>query len=102
VMTVEPFGPIAPVVTFRDYEEVIERANALPYGLAAYAFTGSNRRAQALARDLESGMVAINSFAVASPETPFGGIKESGIGREAGMEGILEHMQMKTVSLTSA
>jgi len=102
VMAVEPFGPIAPIVPFSDYDEVVRRANALPYGLAAYAFTGSTGRAQAIARDLESGMVAVNSFALASPETPFGGVKESGIGREAGMEGILEHMETKTISLTAA
>ncbi len=81
---------------------MIERANSLPFGLAAYAFTGSESRAQGLAGDLEAGMVGINSLAVASPETPFGGVKESGIGREAGIEGILEHMEMKTVSLSGA
>ena len=101
IMTEEPFGPVAPIVTFKDYDEVIERANGLEYGLAAYCFTGSSSRAQTLSRDLEAGMVAVNSLLVASPETPFGGIKESGIGREAGVEGILEHMNMKTVSLTN-
>jgi succinate-semialdehyde dehydrogenase/glutarate-semialdehyde dehydrogenase len=100
IMTEEPFGPVAPIVTFKDYDEVIERANGLEYGLAAYCFTGNSSRAQTLSRDLEAGMVAVNSLLVASPETPFGGIKESGIGREAGVEGILEHMNMKTVSLT--
>jgi succinate-semialdehyde dehydrogenase/glutarate-semialdehyde dehydrogenase len=100
IMREEPFGPVAPIVTFKDYDEVVERANALEYGLAAYCFTGSSSRAQSLSRDLEAGMVAVNSLLVASPETPFGGIKESGIGREAGVEGILEHMNMKTVSMT--
>ena len=98
-MTEEPFGPVAPIVPFKDYDEVMERANSLEYGLAAYAFTSDNGRAQALSRDLEAGMVAVNSLLVASPETPFGGIKESGIGREAGIEGVLEHMSMKTISL---
>ena len=102
IMTEEPFGPVAPIVSFSDYDEVIERANSLPFGLAAYAFTASEGRALGLAADLQAGMVAINSLLVASPETPFGGVKESGIGREAGIEGILEHMEMKTVSLTGA
>ena len=102
IMQTEPFGPLAPIVPFSAYDEVVERANSLPYGLAAYAFTGSTGRAQQLAGDLEAGMVAINSLAIASPETPFGGVKESGIGREAGSEGILEHMSMKTISLTTA
>ncbi len=102
IMNDEPFGPIAPIVPFNEYDEVLSRANKLEYGLAAYAFTGSTGRAQRLASDLEAGMVAINSFSIASPETPFGGVKESGIGREAGLEGILEHMEMKTISLTAA
>ncbi|MGI9301693.1 MAG: NAD-dependent succinate-semialdehyde dehydrogenase [Gammaproteobacteria bacterium] len=102
IMQVEPFGPVTPIVPFRDYDEVVTRANSLPYGLAAYAFTGSTGRAQELSQDLEAGMVALNSLNIASPETPFGGVKESGIGREAGIEGILEHMSMKTISLTAA
>ncbi len=102
IMTEEPFGPLAPIVSFRDYDEVMERANSLPFGLAAYAFTASEGRARSLATDLEAGMVGVNSLMVASPETPFGGVKESGIGREAGIEGILEHMEIKTVSLTGA
>lgn len=102
IMREEPFGPLAPIVPFRDYDEVVERANSLPFGLAAYAFTASESRGQRLAADLESGMVGINSLIVASPETPFGGVKESGIGREAGTEGIREHMEIKTVSLTAA
>jgi succinate-semialdehyde dehydrogenase/glutarate-semialdehyde dehydrogenase len=99
IMREEPFGPVAPIVPFKDYDEVMARANGLEYGLAAYAFTNDNARAQQLGRDLEAGMVAVNSLLVASPETPFGGIKESGIGREAGIEGILEHMSMKTISM---
>ncbi len=99
IMTEEPFGPVAPVVRFKSYDEVVERANSLNFGLAAYAFTTDGARANQLSQDIEAGMVAINSFSIASPETPFGGIKESGIGREAGMEGILEHMEMKTISM---
>lgn len=101
IMREEPFGPVAPIVPFKDYDEVVQRANSLEYGLAAYAFTSDSSRAQRLGRDLEAGMVAMNSLLVAAPEAPFGGIKESGIGREAGIEGILEHMNMKTLSMTA-
>jgi succinate-semialdehyde dehydrogenase/glutarate-semialdehyde dehydrogenase len=100
IMQIEPFGPLVPIVPFQTFDEVVERANSLPYGLAAYAFTGSHGRAMDVADALESGMVAINSMIVASPETPFGGIKESGIGREAACEGVLDHMSIKTISHT--
>lgn len=101
IMTEEPFGPVAPIVPFKTYAEVVERANSLNFGLAAYAFTANSARAQQLSEDIEAGMVALNSLLIASPETPFGGIKESGIGREAGIEGVIEHMEMKTISMTA-
>jgi succinate-semialdehyde dehydrogenase/glutarate-semialdehyde dehydrogenase len=81
-------------------DEVIERANRLPVGLAAYAFTSSNKRAMELSEHLEAGMVGINSFNIAAPEAPFGGVKDSGVGREAGSEGLIEHFHAKLVSLT--
>lgn len=102
VMRLEPFGPLAPIVRFESFDEVVERANSLPYGLAAYAFTTSSRRAMDIADALEAGMVAVNSMIVASPETPFGGVKESGVGHEAGIEGVLEHMVLKMISQTGA
>ncbi|MFO1352830.1 MAG: NAD-dependent succinate-semialdehyde dehydrogenase [Gammaproteobacteria bacterium] len=98
VMTQEPFGPLAPITRFSSFDEVVKRANGLPYGLAAYAFTRSAERAQNISDALEAGMVAVNSLAVAAPEAPFGGVKDSGVGREAGIEGILEHTVMKMVS----
>src|SRR6266516_2314962 len=82
IMTQEPFGPVAPIVTFKTFDEVVERANSLPFGLAAYAFTSSNATAAAIGDAIQSGMVGVNSVAVSTPETPFGGVKESGHGSE--------------------
>lgn len=86
VMTTEPFGPIAPCVPFKDLDEAIRRANSLPYGLSSYAFTGSTKSALRLQNGIESGIVNINHFGQALPETPFGGVKDSGIGSEGGTE----------------
>lgn len=86
LMTEEPFGPIAPLVRFTDTDDVIRRANSLPYGLSSYVFTNSLQTATQVSNGLEAGMVNINHFGSALPETPFGGIKESGIGSEGGSE----------------
>jgi succinate-semialdehyde dehydrogenase / glutarate-semialdehyde dehydrogenase len=86
LMTEEPFGPIAPLVPFSDREDAIRRANSLPYGLSAYVFTESLKTATYAANAIESGMVNINHFGSALAETPFGGVKESGIGSEGGAE----------------
>src|SRR5262252_3311590 len=98
VMTQEPFGPIAPIVTFKTFDEVVQRANALPFGLAAYAFTSSNATATAIGDAIESGMVGVNSVAVSTPETPFGGVKESGHGSEGGIEGLSAYLNTKFIS----
>jgi succinate-semialdehyde dehydrogenase/glutarate-semialdehyde dehydrogenase len=98
VMTVEPFGPVAPIVPFKTFDEVVERANALEYGLAAYAFTSSGKTAAAIGDALQSGMVGVNSVAISTPETPFGGIKESGYGSEGGIEGLHAYMNTKFIS----
>ena len=98
LMTVEPFGPIAPVVPFKTFDEVVERANSLEYGLAAYAFTASAQTATAIGDALESGMVGVNSVAISTPETPFGGVKESGYGHEGGIEGLEVYMHRKFIS----
>jgi succinate-semialdehyde dehydrogenase/glutarate-semialdehyde dehydrogenase len=84
----EPFGPIAVISSFTDREAAMARANATAYGLAAYAFTGSQADAAFVSRRVESGMVGINTFGIGGAEGPFGGIKESGYSREGGMEGI--------------
>jgi succinate-semialdehyde dehydrogenase/glutarate-semialdehyde dehydrogenase len=88
IMNEEPFGPVAVLRPFRDFDEVIANANRLPYGLAAYAFTQNSRRVNLLGEQVESGMLGINSFTIAMPEAPFGGVKESGHGSEEGMEGL--------------
>ena len=88
IMTEEPFGPIAPTASFSSLDEVIDRANSLPFGLAAYAFTGSPKTAGVLKAETETGMLAINSLHVHSVETPFGGLKFSGYGYEGGIEGL--------------
>jgi succinate-semialdehyde dehydrogenase/glutarate-semialdehyde dehydrogenase len=98
VMTEEPFGPIAPIVTFKTFDEVVERANSLQYGLAAYAFTSSAQTATAIGDALESGMVGVNSVAISTPETPFGGVKESGYGSEGGIEGLEAYTVTKFIS----
>jgi len=86
LMTEEPFGPVAPVVRFDDTDEVLRRANSLPFGLSSYVFTNSLQTATKVSNALEAGMVNINHFGSALAETPFGGIKDSGIGSEGGQE----------------
>jgi succinate-semialdehyde dehydrogenase/glutarate-semialdehyde dehydrogenase len=98
VMTVEPFGPMAPIVPFKTFDEVMERANSLEYGLAAYAFTASSATANAVGDAIQSGMIGINSVAVSTPETPFGGVKESGYGSEGGIEGLEAYLNTKFIS----
>ena len=86
LMTEEPFGPIMGVTPFKTLDEAITRANSLPYGLAAYAFTKSTSNAMKIGDGLESGMVTINHLGLAVAETPFGGVKDSGYGSEGGSE----------------
>jgi succinate-semialdehyde dehydrogenase/glutarate-semialdehyde dehydrogenase len=95
----EPFGPIASIVPFETKDEVLRRANALPFGLAAYAFTKSLRTAHEVVEGIESGMVGINTTRVSYAETPFGGVKESGYGSEGGIEGLDAYLVTKSVSL---
>jgi succinate-semialdehyde dehydrogenase/glutarate-semialdehyde dehydrogenase len=98
IMTEEPFGPVAPIVSFKTFDEVVERANSLEFGLAAYAFTTSDKNAAAIGDAIQSGMVGVNSVMISTPETPFGGIKESGYGSEGGMEGLHAYMNTKFIS----
>lgn len=100
-MTNEVFGPIASINRWSRFDEVVEEANRLPYGLAAYAFTRSQKRARDVAEALQAGMVGLNSLAIAGAAVPFGGVKDSGVGREGGIEGLLEYMTSKTVSRLS-
>ncbi len=98
VMTEEPFGPIAPITRFQSLDEVIRRANSLPVGLAAYAFTASNETALAVGELLKAGMVGVNTLSVSSPETPFGGVRESGYGQEGGSEGMQAYLDVKFIA----
>jgi acyl-CoA reductase-like NAD-dependent aldehyde dehydrogenase len=98
LMTEEPFGPVAGVVRFKTVDEVLQRANRLPFGLAAYAFTTSTRQASALGNGLEAGMVSINHLGMALAETPFGGVKDSGYGSEGGSETFDGYLNTKFVT----
>ena len=98
IMSEEPFGPVAVMLRFKETDDVLDRANKLPFGLASYAFTKDAKLATKVADALESGMVTINHFGIALPETPFGGVKDSGFGHEGGSEGLQVYLQSKFVS----
>ena len=93
----EIFGPVAPILTFRTEAELIERANRTEYGLAAYLYSRDLGRVTRVAEGLEYGLVGVNDAAGYTHEVPFGGFKESGLGREGGREGIHEYMEVKSV-----
>ena len=95
VMADENFGPVAAITSFGADDEVIERANSTDMGLASYAFTKSQERARRSVAELKSGMVGINSVALAASEAPFGGTKFSGMGREGGIEAIRDYLDIK-------
>jgi succinate-semialdehyde dehydrogenase/glutarate-semialdehyde dehydrogenase len=101
-MREEPFGPLALVNRVKSLDEAIAKANALPYGLAAYAFTNSARNADRLAEGVEVGNLSINHFVASIAETPFGGVKESGYAREGGAEGLTHYTVVKNVSHLTA
>lgn len=101
IMTEEPFGPVAVIAPFKGFDDVIAEANRLPFGLAAYAYTGSAKTAQDLAANVESGMISINHHGIALPETPFGGVKDSGYGSEGGTEAIEAYLNPKFVTQAS-
>jgi len=101
IMNEEPFGPVAAIRRFSDEAEALAEANRLPFGLAAYAYTGSAERAARIAGEVEAGMVSINHHGLALPETPFGGIKESGYGSEGGSEAIEAYLTTKFVTQTT-
>jgi succinate-semialdehyde dehydrogenase / glutarate-semialdehyde dehydrogenase len=97
VMNEEPFGPIALMRPFKTFDEAVEQANRLPYGLAAFCFTENGRRALLLADAIESGMVGINTTMIAGADSPFGGVKDSGHGSEDGPEGLEACLVVKTI-----
>ncbi|MET8163837.1 NAD-dependent succinate-semialdehyde dehydrogenase [Streptomyces sp. NPDC005329] len=94
----EPFGPIAPIVPFDDLDEALGAANALPYGLAAYGFTGSAATAEKLSAELEAGILSLNHCGGSVHEAPSGGVKDSGYGREGGPEALDAYLVTKRVS----
>lgn len=98
ILSEEPFGPVAVMLRFKDTDAMLSEANSLPFGLASYAFTKDARTATKVADSLDAGMVSINHFGIALPETPFGGIKDSGFGHEGGVEGLQAYLSAKFVS----
>ncbi len=100
ILREEIFGPVAPVVTFRDEAEAIRMANDTEYGLVSYVYTGDLARGLRVSEAMESGMVGLNRGLVSDPAAPFGGTKQSGIGREGGHEGMLDYLESKYVAVS--
>ena len=98
IMNEEPFGPVAVIGAFDTFDDVVSEANRLPYGLAAYAYTRSEKTAAAIGSAVETGMISINHHGLALPEVPFGGIKDSGYGSEGGLEAIEGYLNTKFVT----
>ncbi|MBV6303891.1 NAD-dependent succinate-semialdehyde dehydrogenase [Candidimonas humi] len=94
---IEPFGPVALMIPVKSADEALDAANALPFGLAAYAFTNDLKLAHRFAGEIQSGVVCINELQASLPETPFGGYKDSGLGSEGGIEGLREFLRVKCV-----
>ncbi len=99
ILHVELFGPVAPIVTFESDTQAIELANATPFGLAAYVYSGDLARALRTAERLDAGMIGINRGFISDPAAPFGGVKHSGLGREGGHEGLLEFLEPKYIAV---
>ena len=102
IMQEEPFGPVAPVVSFESFDEALTRANDVAFGLAAYVFSRSLETATRAAEGLDVGMVGVNDMLLASAEAPFGGVKDSGMGREGGQLGIRDYLEPKYIKLRHA
>lgn len=100
IMREEQFGPLAPIARFDDIDEVVERANSVEVGLASYVFTGSGKRADAVSSRLNAGLVGVNGTMISLPETPFGGVEQSGYGSEGGIEGLDAFLRTKLVAET--
>ncbi|MDF2824857.1 MAG: Succinate-semialdehyde dehydrogenase GabD, partial [Mycobacterium sp.] len=99
LMTTEVFGPVAPIIPFIDEDEVVARANDTDWGLVGYVFTQDIDRAFDLSERLEVGMVGVNTGVVSNPAAPFGGVKQSGLGREGGKIGIDEFLEYKYLAV---
>ncbi len=101
LMVEEPFGPVSPITRFKNTEEVLRRANALPFGLTGFVFTGSIKTSEQMVDGLEVGMVNVNHFGITLAETPFGGVKDSGMGSEGGSETFDGYLVTKFVTQAS-
>jgi succinate-semialdehyde dehydrogenase / glutarate-semialdehyde dehydrogenase len=100
ILREEIFGPVAPIVTFTDEDEAVRYANDTEFGLVSYVYTGDLARGLRVSEALESGMVGLNRGLVSDPAAPFGGVKQSGIGREGGHEGLLDYTESKYIAVT--
>jgi len=98
IMNEEPFGPVAVIGAFETFDDVVGEANRLPYGLAAYAYTRSEKTAAALGSSIETGMISINHHGLALPEVPFGGVKDSGYGTEGGADALDAYLVTKFIT----
>jgi succinate-semialdehyde dehydrogenase/glutarate-semialdehyde dehydrogenase len=98
IMNEEPFGPVAVIGSFETFDEMVTEANRLPYGLAAYAYTRSEKTAAALGNAIETGMISINHHGLALPEVPFGGVKDSGYGTEGGADALAAYLNTKFIT----
>lgn len=96
----EIFGPVSTIATFTTDEEAISLANSTPHGLAAYVYSNNLSRAMKISERLDYGMVGVNDTAISSVQAPFGGIKESGFGREGSRYGIEDYLVLKYLSVT--
>jgi succinate-semialdehyde dehydrogenase/glutarate-semialdehyde dehydrogenase len=99
ILSEEIFGPVAPVVTFEDEAEAVRLANDTEYGLVSYVYTDDLARGMRVSEALDSGMVGLNRGLVSDPAAPFGGTKQSGIGREGGHDGMLDYLESKYVAV---
>jgi succinate-semialdehyde dehydrogenase/glutarate-semialdehyde dehydrogenase len=99
ILTEEIFGPVAPIVTFRDEDEAVRIANASEYGLVCFVYTRDLNRALRMSERLETGMLGMNTGLVSNPAAPFGGVKQSGLGREGGFEGIEEYLETSYIGI---
>ena len=97
IMSNEPFGPVAVAAPFSTFDDAVAKANRLPFGLAAFVFTEGLRNANLLGDAIEAGMVGINTFAISTPDAPFGGVKDSGFGSEGGLEGMDSYLVTKAI-----
>ena len=98
ILNTEIFGPVAPVVRFSDEADAIRWANATEFGLVAYVYTQDLRRGLRVSEALESGMIGLNRGLVSDPAAPFGGVKQSGVGREGSHEGLMEFLETKYIA----